>query len=267
MSIVSLARAPEMQAITANVTKPLGFACKRMFLGRLAEGVSQPPWSWRAAGGAVLVSFAGFLGLPKICAVAARHGLADVWLFWPILVWAIPMLCALAYLTRQAGTTAGKVFGLRDVRIGPMLVSSLLLFIPLLVLMVGSRIVLARLGFEAPSGVGVTAKGSASTFFALTHVTVWVPLCEELWFRALLYTSLRTRLGVGSSSVVTGALFACVHYPTYGVTATASFLPAVLSSFWYERTRSLWPNIIAHSLLNLLPWLVLISPLGQNLPR
>ncbi len=33
--------------------------------------------------------------------------------------------------------------------------------------------------------------------------------------------------------------------------AGASVVPAVLSSLWYERTRSLWPNIIAHSLHNL----------------
>jgi membrane protease YdiL (CAAX protease family) len=247
-----------MQTITLDLGQPPGSARKRVFFGRLAQGVSQPPWSWRAGAVAVLLSFAGFLGLPKICEVAASHGLADVWLFWPILVWAMPMLCALAYLTRQAGTTAGKVFGLRGVRVGPVLVSGLLLFIPVLVLMVGAALVLARLGFEAPSGGGVTAKGTASTFFALTHVTVWVPLCEELWFRALLYTSLRTRLGVGSSSVITAALFAWVHYPAYGVWAAASFLPAVLSSLWYERTRSLWPNIIAHSLLNLLPWLVVL---------
>jgi uncharacterized protein len=257
-----------MESITPDLTKPLGLARKRMFLGRIAEGVSQPPWSWRVAGGAVLVSFAGFLGLPEVCDAAANHGLPDVRLFWPTLVWAIPMLCCLGYLTRQAGTTVGKVFGLRGARVGPVLVSSLLLFTLGILLMAGAAILLLRLEFEKPPSVEKEAREIASSFFTLTNVTVWAPLCEELWFRALLYTSLRTRFGIAPSTVVTAALFASVHYPESLVSAAALFFPAVLSSFWYERTRSLWPNVIAHSLFNLLPcFVVLISSPSQNLAR
>ena len=102
-----------------------------------------------------------------------------------------------------------------------------------------------------------TDSADEASFFALTDATVWAPLCEELWFRALLYTSLRTRLGVAPSAVVTATLFASVHYPESLVTAAAFFFPAVLSSLWYERTRSLWPNVIAHSLMNTLTNIVL----------
>jgi membrane protease YdiL (CAAX protease family) len=254
-----------MEAITPDLTKPLGFARKRIFLARLAEGVSQPPWSWRVAGGAVLVAFAGFLGLPVVCDVAANHGLPDVGHFWPVLVWAIPMLCALGYVTRQAGTTVGKVFGLRGARVGPVLVSSLVLFILQLLLMAGATMLLPRLGFEKGPGAEAQARAIASSFFSVTDATVWAPLCEELWFRALLYTSLRTRFGVAPSAVVTAALFAAVHYPSCLVTAAGYFFPAVLSSLWYERTRSLWPNVIAHSLVNLLPCIVVLSSSpGQN---
>jgi membrane protease YdiL (CAAX protease family) len=246
-----------MDPITPDLTKPLGFARKSMFLGRIAEGVSQPPWSWRTAALAVLVSFAGFLGLPEVCYAAANHGLPDVSVFCLTLVWAIPMLCALGYLTRQAGTTVGKMFGLRGARVGPVLISSLLLFILEFLLMAGATVLLTRLGFEkGPSG-RKEARRIASSFFILTDATVWAPLCEELWFRALLYTSLRTRLGVAPSAVVTATLFASVHYPESLVSAADLFFPAVLSSLWYERTRSLWPNVIAHSLHNTLPIIVL----------
>jgi uncharacterized protein len=245
-----------MESLAPDPTKPLGLARKRRFFGRLAEGVSQPPWSWRVAGGAVLVAFAGFLALPELCDAAASHGLPDVRRFWPVLVWAIPMLCALQYVTRQAGTTVGQAFGLRGARVGPVLVSGLLLLILELLLMAGSTLLLTRLGFERPPSLEAEARGIASSFFAVTDRTVWAPLCEELWFRALLYTSLRTRFGVAPSAVVTAALFASVHYPACLVSAAGFFFPALLSSLWYERTRSLWPNIIAHSLLNLLPCLV-----------
>jgi len=246
-----------MDPITPDPTKPLGLASKRLFFGRIAEGVSQPPWSWRTAALAVLVSFAGFLGLPEVCFAAEIHGLPDVSVFCPTLVWAIPMLCCLVYLTRQAGTTVGKMFGLRGARVGPLLVSSLLLFILEILLMAGATVLLLRLGFEKGPSAREEARWISSSFFILTDATVWAPLCEELWFRALLYTSLRTRLGVAPSAVVTATLFASVHYPESLVTAAAFFFPAVLSSLWYERTRSLWPNVIAHSLMNTLTNIVL----------
>ena len=97
----------------------------------------------------------------------------------------------------------------------------------------------------------------STSFFAFTDATVWAPLCEELWFRALLYTSLRTRLGVAPSAVVTAALFTSIHGLESLVSVVAFFLPALLSSLWYERARSLWPNVIAHSLMNTLPVIVL----------
>jgi membrane protease YdiL (CAAX protease family) len=197
------------------------------------------------------------MGLPEACNAAASHGLPEVRVFWPSLVGAIPMLCCLGYLTRQAGTTVDKVFGLRGARVGLVLVSCLLLFILEMLLMAGAVILLTRLGFEkGPTRAEETAKIMASSFFVLTDATVWAPLCEELWFRALLYTSLRTRFGVAPSAVVTATLFASIHGPQSLVSAGVFFFPAVLSSLWYERTRSLWPNVIAHSLINTLPIIV-----------
>lgn len=257
-----------MDSITPNLTKPLRFARARAFPGRIAEGVSQPPWSWHAGAGATLVAFAGFLGLSELFAAAARHRLPNLDRFWPTLIGALPMLGALACLTRQAGTTVGKVFGLRGARVGPVLVSSLLLLILELLLMAGAAILLPRLGFEKGPGAEVQTREALSSFFTLTDATVWAPLCEELWFRALLYTSLRTRFGVATSILASATLFAAVHYPETLVLTAALFFPAALSSLWYERTRSLWPNVIAHSLFNFLPcFVVLVSSTGQNLAR
>lgn len=257
-----------MEPITPTHPTPLGLESDRRPFGRIAEGVSQPPWSWRAGAVAVLVAFAGFLGLPVLFEAAARQGLPNLDRIWPVLIWALPMLGALAYLTRQAGTTVGKVFGLRGARVGPVLVSSLLLLILELLLMAGATILLPRLGFEKGPSAEAETREIVSSFFILTDATVWAPLCEELWFRALLYTSLRTRFGVAPSAVITATLFAAVHYPETLVSAAAFFFPAALGSLWYERTRSLWPNVIAHSLFNLLPCcVVLISSPSQNLAR
>jgi membrane protease YdiL (CAAX protease family) len=132
------------------------------------------------------------------------------------------------------------------------MVSGLLLFVLEVLLMVAAGVVLRRLGFSAGTDAGEQARAIASSPFIIIDATVWAPLCEELSFRALLYTSLRTRLGVASSAVVTAAAFALIHTPISIHKQGVFFLDALLSSIWYERTRSLWPNIISHSLHNIL---------------
>ena len=172
---------------------------------------------------------------------------------WPAaLIAHVPMLCALGYLTRLAGTTVERVFGLGKVRVGAVLVSSILLCILELISAVGSGVTLSWLGFGAGTGEPPEpARETSLSFFAFTDRVVWAPICEELACRGLLYTSLRTRLGIVTSSVLTAAVFAWLHHPSSLLAAGCRFFPAVVYSLWYERTRSLWPNVIAHAVHNL----------------
>jgi len=81
--------------------------------------------------------------------------------------------------------------------------------------------------------------------------TVWAPIVEELTFRGLLYGTLRTRLGVGSSAVLSAVVFTLPH--GYAIAGSASVLVSgVLWALAYERTRSLWPGLLAHAANNLL---------------
>lgn len=57
---------------------------------------------------------------------------------------------------------------------------------------------------------------------------------------------------MGLSAVITATAFALVHGPSTFHKAGVLFVDASLNSIWYERTRSLWPNIISHSLQNTL---------------
>jgi len=77
------------------------------------------------------------------------------------------------------------------------------------------------------------------------------PLFEELAFRGIIYTSLRTRFGPWLSAVVSAAIFTLLHvYSPIGMLML--FTSAVASALFYERTRSLLPCIIAHAVNNLL---------------
>jgi membrane protease YdiL (CAAX protease family) len=89
------------------------------------------------------------------------------------------------------------------------------------------------------------------------NVTVWAPVVEELTFRGLLYATLRTRLAVWPSAILSAALFALPH----GYAAAGSLSVLVSGVLWawaYERTRSLVPGFLAHSANNLMStlWVV-----------
>lgn len=233
-----------MNPIISTVSKPFRLISNGSLPRRLGEGVSLPPWSWRVAAVVMVVSFAGYLGLETL-----RLRVGGLWqrvVIFPALADSIPALCCWLYLARRAKMSAGQVFGLTGIRLGPVLVSAAGLAVLELFLTAATGIALGGWG-----NAGSERHQAVSLFTALDMV-LWAPLCEELLFRGLLYSSLRTRLGIASATVLTAAAFALMH--PYPLSAQgALFVSALLSSLWYERTRCLWPCIISHFLNNLLP--------------
>ena len=85
--------------------------------------------------------------------------------------------------------------------------------------------------------------------FETFDAVVWAPIVEELTFRGLLYGTLRGRLGVLPSAVLSALVFVLPH--DYGLSGSLSvFTSGVLWAIAYERTRSLLPGMIAHAANN-----------------
>lgn len=99
-------------------------------------------------------------------------------------------------------------------------------------------------GFEESN-----ATRAAAEAMSVVLVLVAAPLSEEALFRGLMYPVLRKRLGVSLSVILSAASFALLHGNIVQIT---SALPlAVLMALVYERTRRLWPLILAHLGFNL----------------
>jgi hypothetical protein len=89
---------------------------------------------------------------------------------------------------------------------------------------------------------------------------VLAPVVEELLFRGLLYGTLRLRLGPAPATILSAALFALAH--GYGVVGFVSvFMSGVLWAVAYERTRSLWPGMLAHAANNLQATAIVLATL------
>ena len=248
-----------MNLVTPDLAEPVGLTRKRTFPQCLADGVSQPPWSGRATILAVLVTLATFIASPWISELVERVWPGLVRYFdssWPSLLSAIPMLACLIYLSERSGTTFGKLFGFRGGRVHRIILSGFLLFF-LESLVSGAVVAVFKLlGLKGNTHIKEEAAEIASSFFTLTDATVWAPVVEEICFRGLFYIALRTRFRVGTSIFITAAGFALAHAPGGARAIIGIFCAALLSSFWYERTRCLWPNIISHMLTNLVTTLL-----------
>ncbi len=82
-------------------------------------------------------------------------------------------------------------------------------------------------------------------------LAVTAPIAEEIFFRGILYRSLRNRLKVLPAALIAGCLFGLVHatgYPLITLPVKAFF--GVLACLLYERTGSLLPGIAVHSFVD-----------------
>jgi len=103
--------------------------------------------------------------------------------------------------------------------------------------------------------------------FLLITGIVLAPLLEETIFRGFLFGGLRQRLGWGKAALISSAIFGAMHL------SLAAFIPTftlgLLFTYLYQRSNSLWPGIILHTLINsvsLCALLTLVKYVPQGLP-
>lgn len=93
--------------------------------------------------------------------------------------------------------------------------------------------------------------GTVQIVIAVLAVAVSAPVVEEVFFRGLLYRSLRNRLAVVPAALAGGLLFGLVHitgYPLITLPVKAVF--GVIACLLYERTGSILPGIALHSFVD-----------------
>ncbi|MFA6001039.1 MAG: type II CAAX endopeptidase family protein [Thermoleophilia bacterium] len=90
----------------------------------------------------------------------------------------------------------------------------------------------------------------ASYILTMILVAVLTPVVEELFFRGIIHQGLEQRLGFFPGAIISSAIFALAHIdPTL-------YIPIFILGFGFaylmHRTRSLWPGIAGHFLVNAL---------------
>ena len=82
-----------------------------------------------------------------------------------------------------------------------------------------------------------------------------VPLVEELFFRAVIFTVLRQRMRLAFAAVISSAIFTVGHDISSWVPV---FVLGLGLAYLYERRHSLWTNALAHGAVNAISFALLL---------
>lgn len=103
------------------------------------------------------------------------------------------------------------------------------------------------------------SQGAATYAIYLLLMCVVAPVLEETVFRGFIHSGLRSKLRPLPAVVAGSALFGVYHMTLALPAMAAVALVGALLAVLYERTGSLWPGILTHSLHNLLAFLVVFA--------
>ncbi len=118
-----------------------------------------------------------------------------------------------------------------------------LLFVTILLLEIGIGIISSITGIQINTNVNLVF-GQAPLWFLIFAVII-APINEEIFFRGLLVP----RIGILPSAILFGILHASYN-STFGVEVIAAFIFGLLAGYIFKKTKSLYPSILAHMLVN-----------------
>lgn len=85
----------------------------------------------------------------------------------------------------------------------------------------------------------------------IAGLAVFAPVCEEVFFRGMLYRGLRNRLSPWPAVLIAGSLFGLIHIFSHRAnTIPVLIVFGILMCLLYERTGSLLPGIAVHSFVD-----------------
>ena len=141
----------------------------------------------------------------------------------------------------QGRGTGWRDLGLRAFRPGGSL------FVPML-LVVDFIFVLAYIGLLDMYGALPSTKPSATLPLGVLNSVLVAPVCEELFYRAVLFNGFRHYFGPRRAAVLSAAIFAVYHLdPLFFV---SHLISGIVLAALLDATGSIWPSILLHAAWN-----------------
>lgn len=214
------------------------------------------PWTPMAGWGMTAVVLASILVFGF---ASAAIQLIDMPLTVRSVVGGVLLMCAylvpltvLYAISRRTATGFADLVGLRPGAWRPVIVLGIIVGVLGRFAAALWGILIEIIGVELPGEVGdpmqLLPQGAIGMTFIVLTTVVLAPLAEEAIFRGVLLPSLHDRWGRAAAMSVSSVVFAATH--VVPITIPPLFAFALMLSWVFVRSRTLWTAIIAHAVFN-----------------
>lgn len=105
--------------------------------------------------------------------------------------------------------------------------------------------------------------GPGTALVILLRACVFAPIAEELFFRGALFGWLRTHLSGWPTIIVTAIAFSTIHGVSSGTMLPLAFAVGIAAGYARERTESVTPAMLVHTLQNVAVVFVGLAVIGS----
>ncbi len=217
----------------------------------------QVPWTAKDAWIGFTLFFVLFIGLSFLRRNFEKDWIMPIWLlvYQPlefIPVWII--------LRLRKATWAD--IGFKTARSSVLALGCGLVFLAFGVNFINNMVmVFLKIPIQAEKFFGIVTNLNNPTVFLITGILI-APLFEETIFRGFFFTGLRQKLGWKKAALISSAIFGFCHLQVAAFIPT--FVIGLIFCYLYERSASIWPGIILHTLVNSFGLCVLVI-ITQNI--
>ena len=220
---------------------------------------------------AVLLFGMVFIGLLLQFVKRGWDGTEAAWLSGLVMLLSYLAFCGLALLVMRRRMGGGMVSLLRELGLGRRLslraalqgAAGYAVFVAVLagLALMSHWAGLTDLPAAAQTATEIlfTARGLPELAIYFLLICVIAPFLEEIIFRGFIYAGLRRRFAPTAAMVISALLFGAAHITQAFGGMIAIMLVGVLLAALYERTRLLWPSIVAHALHNTLVFIIIVA--------
>lgn len=223
------------------------------------RSVLNQPWSaYEGFAVSVRAAVYGLLIWVGLHVISTHYFHPSIFTMWSTLFASLPMLLLIHYrLLKPRGLNLKKAFGLSLWQ--PGWPQFFLITLGLLALDMLGQLLIGwgtwKLGLGDSWAAGIQERlvfGPETTvIWSAINIALWVPIMEEVGFRGLIYTTLRSRLTPTLAIVLCAVFFSALHLSSIA-DFFSIFWSGLLLAYAYERYHSLLPGIVMHSAGNLL---------------
>ena len=226
------------------------------------------PWSsdlndkpWNTHDGLLITLIAAVSGLLiwlGLHLLSTQYFHPNFFTMWSTLFASIPMLWLIhKYLLKPRGQNLISAFGLNINRRN--ILQLLTITGSLLALELSGLMLIGwgtwQLGLESHWAAGIQERlvfgPTEIVVLSMINIIIWTPILEEIGFRGLFYSTLRSRLTPTIAIVLSAIVFSALHLKSLN-SFLSIFWSGLILAYAYERYRSLLPGIVIHAVGNLI---------------